>query len=127
VTDELDNEVDYAEWTVDELDTEITERNERYGRAGNGTLLETGGLKADKVKTLEDDDASNTPPEGGATANNVHELDESAKTGAVRRREARDERLAGEAELYDREHEVTTVQQTGAAADVAEQQAEERG
>jgi hypothetical protein len=83
-------------------------------------------LKADKVKTLKRDDATLTVPDSGITANAVRELDDAAKTGPVRRREAREARLADEAEAYEEQHEVSTVQQAGPAADIAESQAAER-
>ena len=117
---------DYDSYTVDELDAEITERNSRYGAAG-GVLLDTGGLKADKVKRLQDDDATLTAEDSGVTANNVNELPDEVKTGPVLRREERAERVAGEAALYERQREVSTAQQSGVFADVAEQQAREAG
>jgi hypothetical protein len=95
---------DYSSWTVDDLDKEITERNSRYGKAG-GVLLDTGGLKNDKVKTLEKDDATLTVPDSGITANAVRELDDEAKTGPVRRREAREARLADEAEAWEQHNQ----------------------
>jgi hypothetical protein len=94
---------DYNTWTVDELDEEITERNSRYGKAG-GVLLDTGGLKADKVTTLQKDDRTLTVEGEGVTANAVRELEDEAKTGPVRRREAREARLAEEAEAWEKHH-----------------------
>jgi hypothetical protein len=121
-------ETDWDSYTVDELDAEIAKRNSRYGAAG-GVLLDTGGLKADKVKRLEDDDATLTAPDSGVTANAVRDLPDEAKTGAVRRREAREERLAGEMARWEEqqaEAESSTPQQHGVAADIAEKQAAER-
>lgn len=95
---------DYSGFTVDELDEEITERNSRYGKAG-GMLLNTTGLKADKIATLQTDDARlDAGEDSGVTANAVRDLSDEAKTGPLRRREAREERLAGEAALYKRQH-----------------------
>jgi hypothetical protein len=97
------DELDYNMWPVSALDDMIAERNSRYGKAG-GVLLNTGGLKADKVKTLERDDSTMTVPDSGITANAVRELDDEAKTGAVRRREAREARLTEEAEAWEKHH-----------------------
>jgi hypothetical protein len=134
VAESNDETVDYNDWTVSDLDEEITERNKEYGPAG-GTTLPLSGLKADKVAALESDDARlerlASGEDSDVTANQVHDLADEAKTGAVRRREANDERKAGEYERWqqleaEKQAESATPQQHGVAADIAEKQAAER-
>ena len=83
---------DYSDYTVEELREELRERD-----------LSTTGNKAELIERLEYDDADDGSEPAGVTANAVRELSDEAKTGAIRRREAREERLAGEAELYERQ------------------------
>jgi hypothetical protein len=132
VTESNDETVDYNDWTVSDLDEEITERNKEYGPAG-GTTLPLSGLKADKVAALESDDARlerlASGDDSDVTANQVRDLADEAKTGAVRRREANDERKAGEYARWEEQQaevESSTPQQHGVAAEIAEKQAAER-
>lgn len=107
MTDETSEETNYSEWTGDELREELRERG-----------LSTTGKNAEMAQRLTDDDASED-------VTTVADLPDEVKTGPVLRREERAERVAGEAAAYERQHEVTTPQQSGVFADVAEQQAAE--